>query len=172
MTWLRTLGPIQANFSILSITFTHLVNSITLKGDLKTHPIDTTFHQFHHLFHTDYVASLHLMIFHPLDYSTNTLTSNQSLLEPLPPNLHLEIHSLFTNYPTIFHPQTGLPLTRPHDHHITLLPNTPPINVKPCRYPHSQKDAMTTIIQDILKEGIIIPSHNHFSEVCDFLGCL
>ncbi|XP_058757457.1 uncharacterized protein LOC131630720 [Vicia villosa] len=114
MAWLRTLGPIQADFSIPSLTFTHETHHITLKGDSNTHPIPTTFHQLKHLIHTN----------SPID---------------------------------------GLPPPRPHDHHIPLLPNTPPINVKPYRYPHSQKTAMTSIIKDMLKEGTIKPSHSPFS---------
>jgi hypothetical protein len=45
------------------------------------------------------------------------------------------------------------------------LPNTPPVNVKPYRYPNSQKDAMHTLIQDMLKEGIIHPSTSSFSSL-------
>lgn len=70
MAWLRTLGPLQADFSIPSITFNHLEKPITLKGGLTTQPTHTTLHQLRHLIHTDYVASIHLMIFQPLSSLT------------------------------------------------------------------------------------------------------
>lgn len=40
---------------------------------------------------------------------------------------------------------------------------TPPINVKPYRYPHSKKDAMTIMVQQMLQEETIIPSTSPFS---------
>ncbi|XP_058742330.1 uncharacterized protein LOC131614797 [Vicia villosa] len=162
MAWLRTLGPLQADFSIPSISFNHKKNNITLKGDPTAHPTHTTFHQLKHLIHTNSVASFHLMIFQNHEPTPNSLSTDDPLFKP-PQTLQPEIQTLLSNYQNIFHPQEGLPPNRPHDHHIPLLPNTPPINVKPYRYPHSQKTAMTTIIQDMLKEGIIKPSHSPFS---------
>ncbi|XP_058766771.1 uncharacterized protein LOC131640391 [Vicia villosa] len=162
MAWLRTLGPIQADFSIPSLTFSHQTNQITLKGDPNIHPSHTTFHQLKHLIHTNSVASFHLMIFQPTEPPKTTFDKPEPLFT-IPPDLHPNIKSLLQKYQTIFQRPEGLPPTRPHDHHIPLFPNTPPINVKPYRYPHSQKTAMTTIIQDMLKEGIITPSHSPFS---------
>ncbi|XP_058784315.1 uncharacterized protein LOC131659094 [Vicia villosa] len=161
MAWLRTLGPLQADFSIPSISFTHHENNITLKGDPTAHPSHTTFHQLKQLIHTNSVASYHLMIFQNHD-TPNTFSQPDPMLTPSP-NLNPEIQSLLTKYQSIFQPHEGLPPTRPHDHHIPLIPNTTPINVKPYRYPHSQKTAMTSIIQDMLKEEIIKPSHSPFS---------
>lgn len=67
MAWLRTLGPTQVDFSILSINFTHKDKSITLKDDPKSQPIHTIFHQLRHLIHTNAISSSHLMIMQPLD---------------------------------------------------------------------------------------------------------
>lgn len=44
MDWLRTLGPIQADFSIPSLTFQHHTKPITLIGDPNSFPTHTTFH--------------------------------------------------------------------------------------------------------------------------------
>ncbi|XP_058746621.1 uncharacterized protein LOC131619549 [Vicia villosa] len=162
MAWLRTLGPLQADFSIPSISFTHHNNLITLKGDPTAHPAHTTYHQLKHLIHTNFVASFHLMFFQ--NQNPDPLTPNPLDTLPNPTKtLSPKIQTLLTKYKTIFQPQEGLPPARPHDHHIPLFPNTPPINVKPYRYPHSQKTAMSSIIQDMLQEGIIIPSRSPFS---------
>ncbi|XP_058766610.1 uncharacterized protein LOC131640216 [Vicia villosa] len=178
MAWLRTLGQITADFSVPSITFTHKDSPITLKGDPKTLPTLTTFHQLRHLIHTNSVASFHLMTF--IQHETPN---------PNPPNLHEQadfpsslnppkfkppshehnqqinphITSLIQKYPTVFQGSLNLPPPRPFDHRIPLLPNSPPINVKPYRYPHCQKEAMTSLIQDMLKEGLIVPSNSPFS---------
>ncbi|XP_058734067.1 uncharacterized protein LOC131605768 [Vicia villosa] len=163
MAWLRTLGLIQADFSIPSITFQHQNTPLTLTGDPKSLPTTTTFHQLRHLIHTDAVASFHLLLMEPISNSAQTLpnliTSADVAQSPLPTPLT----KLLTKFQNIFQQPKGLPPKRPHDHHITLLPNTAPINVKPYRYPHSKKDAMTTMIQEMLQEGTIIPSTSPFS---------
>ncbi|XP_058769067.1 uncharacterized protein LOC131642924 [Vicia villosa] len=161
MAWLRTLGPINADFSVPSITFSHNNTTITLKGDPQIHPAISSFHQFCQLIHTDSIASLHLMTFEEIQPST--APTPKSALDTLPTSLPLEVRSIIEHHKEIFQAPQGLPPPRPHDHHIPLFPNTPPVNVKPYRYPHYQKEAMTTIIKDMLKDGIIIPSHSPFS---------
>ncbi|XP_058775850.1 uncharacterized protein LOC131650137 [Vicia villosa] len=161
MAWLRTLGTIQADFSIPSITFNHNNASMTLEGDSASLPQHTTFHQFKQLVHQDSISSLHLMFLQPTQTQNSVPPPN--LKVNLPDNTHPQISTLLHKYPTIFQNQTRFPPPRPHDHQIPLLPNTAPINVKPYRYPHSQKTAMTTIISDMLKEGLIVPSHSPFS---------
>ncbi|XP_058784831.1 uncharacterized protein LOC131659692 [Vicia villosa] len=161
MAWLRTLGPIQADFSVPSITFNHENYPMTIQGDSFSSPQQTTFHQLKQLVHQNSIASLHLMLFQPS--STSLATPHPNPLENLPTNTHPQLSNLLYKFSKIFQSHVGLPPSRTHDHHITLIPNTTPINVKPYRYPHSQKTAMTTIIDDMLKEGLIKPSHSPFS---------
>ncbi|XP_058784061.1 uncharacterized protein LOC131658827 [Vicia villosa] len=173
MAWLRTLGPIQADFSIPSITFTHQNTSLTLQADPSSHPLPTTFHQLKQMVHTDSISSFHLMIFNQLDHDPQKLDLTPSPPPNKPIDFHPAISELIQTYSTIFQPPKGLPPPRYHDHHIPLLPNSPPINVKPYRYPHSQKEAMTIIIQDIalnavtIKERFPIPT---IDELLDELG--
>nr|KYP36817.1 Transposon Ty3-I Gag-Pol polyprotein [Cajanus cajan] len=155
--WLRTLGPLTADFSTLSLSFTHNDVPITIKVDPTHTPTLATFHHFNLLKHHNAIASCHLIFTHRLDNNTH----NPEL--HLPPTLNPEIKTLISNHTSIFTKPTGLPPIRTHDHHIPLLPNTPPINVKPYRYPHTQKDAMSHIIQDLLTQGLITPSHSPFS---------
>jgi len=103
---------------------------------------------------------------HLLTCSTTASTNTDSPdLTHLSAATQPQIRNLIQQYTTVFQPPHGLPPPRPHDHHIPLQPNTAPINVKPYRYPHSQKEAMTSIIQEMLKEGIIIPSNNLYSSL-------
>lgn len=76
---------------------------------------------------------------------------------------HLDMATLLHHYAYIFTLPHGLPPPRPHDHHIHLLPNSTPINAKPYRYPHFQKEAMSQMIADMLKEGIIRPNTSPYS---------
>lgn len=57
----------------------------------------------------------------------------------------------------------GLPPNRPHDHHIHLIPNAGPVNARPYRYPHFQKEVMAKLIAEMLKEGLIRPSNIPYS---------
>lgn len=109
-----------------------------------------------HLLHTDAIASLHLLTFQPSQPPTHDKTPPPTATDPA-------VANLLSEFPSVFLKPHGLPPSRPHDHHIPLLPNTPPVNVKPYRYPHSQKDAMTTLIRDMLQDGTIIPSTSPFS---------
>jgi hypothetical protein len=47
---------------------------------------------------------------------------------------------LLAEFSDLFAEPTGLPPQRHLDHRITLLPGTPPIAVRPYRYPHLLKD--------------------------------
>lgn len=136
MTWF--LGQIQASFSTPSITFTHQNSNITLTGEHTSQPNLTIFHQLHQLIDTDSISSIHLMTMQPLDPTQTTLKHPISSPNHFPPNLAPKIYALIHSYKNIFQP-LNCPPTRPHDHHITLLPSAPPINVKPYRYPSHKK---------------------------------
>ncbi|XP_058726191.1 uncharacterized protein LOC131597514 [Vicia villosa] len=164
MEWLRTLGPLITDFSIPKISFTFNNNEITISGDPKPIPSHSSYNQFCQLLHSDSIASLHLLIYQP---------TPENFLSPDPPNFHSldtlpsslpkPISNLLKSFSSIFQKPQGLPPPRPHDHRIPILPNTTPVNVKPYRYPHSQKDAMTSIIQEMLQDGIIKPSNSPYS---------
>ncbi|XP_058761394.1 uncharacterized protein LOC131634786 [Vicia villosa] len=164
MEWLRTLGPLMADFSIPKISFTHNNNNITITGDNQTLIQPSSYNNFCHLIQNDSIASIHLLLYQPShEQEYHNEPNSPNIFESLPKNLPTEITQLITSHSAIFTQPKGLPPTRPHDHHIPILPNTAPVNVKPYRYPHSQKDAMTSIIQEMLHEGIIKPSNNPYS---------
>ncbi|KAD6118896.1 hypothetical protein E3N88_10167 [Mikania micrantha] len=74
-----------------------------------------------------------------------------------------ELQSLITKYDKIFAEPTQLPPNRYHTHSITLLPNTTPPNIRPYRYPHSQKNEIEKQVQQLLTWGFIQPSTSPFS---------
>jgi len=160
LAWNGSLGTITVDFSIPSISFDYNNNQITLQGDPRTSPTPAAFHHLRHLLHTNAIASLHLLSILPTNPSP-TVPRKTHLTQALTP--YTEVQQLLSTYPTVFQEPKGLPPLRPHDHHIPLLPNTPPINIKPYRYPHAQKDTMTTIIREMLHDGTIIPSTNPYS---------
>ncbi|KAJ9553062.1 hypothetical protein OSB04_017107 [Centaurea solstitialis] len=133
MSWLAMLGPVLADFSIPQLSFNHLHRT------------------------KDSVASFYAIVCDPLpDSTTPNLPVDLSHSDP-------HIASLLHRYQHLFQTPSGLPPPRPHDHHIPLLPNTTPVNVRPYRYPHFQKQVMTDLIQEMLRDDIITPSHSPFS---------
>lgn len=79
--------------------------------------------------------------------------------EPLSP----AVQSLLFTYQELFDPHVGLPPCRTIDHRIPLLPNSSPVNVRPYRYPHSQKAELETQVMDMLTNGLIRPSCSSYS---------
>ena len=75
----------------------------------------------------------------------------------------VELQELFDSYSDINQSQLQLPPHRTQDHVITLKEETNPINVRPYRYLHSQKNEIERLVHDMLKAGIIQPSISQFS---------
>nr|GEZ81564.1 reverse transcriptase [Tanacetum cinerariifolium] len=63
----------------------------------------------------------------------------------------------------VFAVRTDLPPKRTNDHKIPLLPNTQPVNIRPYRHPSMQKDAIETIVNELLDSGVIKPSKSPFA---------
>nr|KYP37756.1 Retrotransposable element Tf2 [Cajanus cajan] len=104
-------------------------------------------------------TSFHLLSFQPIDHHTSSTQSETfTITHPLP-----NFHHLLQTFAHVFTTPTGLPPDRPHNHHIPLLPNATPINLKPYRYPHAHKEAMSSIISEMLHVGIIKPSCSPYS---------
>ena len=74
-----------------------------------------------------------------------------------------ELDQLLAKYQSVFQVPTTLPPVRSHDHRITLEPGTGPVNVRPYRYPHIQKNEIERAVKEMLSIGIIRPSFSPFS---------
>ncbi|MCH79303.1 transposon Tf2-1 polyprotein [Trifolium medium] len=158
--WLQTLGPFVSDFTIPSMQFYHHNSLLTITGSKTSSVTPASYNQINRMIHTDSIATFHSITIipspdnpnHPSNPDTQTIQS-----------LHPDLQAVLHPYTHIFNPPQGLPPTRPHDHHIHLNPTASPVNIKPYRYPHYQKEAMTTIILDMLKEGLIQPSNSPYS---------
>lgn len=74
-----------------------------------------------------------------------------------------QIQTSIQSYDDIFQTPTTLPPAREQDHKIELMPNTPPVSVRPYRYLHFQKTEIEKIVQELLDNGVIRPSISPFS---------
>ncbi|GJR43824.1 putative mitochondrial protein [Tanacetum coccineum] len=76
-----------------------------------------------------------------------------------------KIEAVVRDLEDVFVLPTALPPKRSHDHQIQLLPNTLPINVRPCRHPPMRKDAIEQMVNELLESGVI----RHIEKV-EYLG--
>lgn len=113
-----------------------------------------------------------------MNHSTNELPSEQKRLEHTAVTFQLRsdptysLQELSADLPNILTSFTwllcSLPQLPPHrdtDHRIHLIPSTNPINVRPYRYAHYQKDVMEKMVSEMLIAGIIEPSTSPFSSL-------
>jgi hypothetical protein len=57
----------------------------------------------------------------------------------------------------------GLPPTRNHDHEIHLIPRSVPPNIRPYKYPYTQKSEIERMVEEMLEACIIRPSQSSYS---------
>jgi hypothetical protein len=90
----------------------------------------------------------------------NAIQVTEHASQVVPPSLQL----ILDKYPKVFEIPTTLPPSRgEHDHSIPLLPGSQPPNVRPYRYPFSQKNEIENMVQELLEAGVIHPSTNPYS---------
>ncbi|XP_004305244.1 PREDICTED: enzymatic polyprotein-like [Fragaria vesca subsp. vesca] len=76
-----------------------------------------------------------------------------------------QVQQLLTDFHMLFEAPIGLPPIRAIDHRIPLLPSASPVNVRPYRYPYSQKAELETQVNGMLSNGLICPSQSPFSSL-------
>lgn len=72
------------------------------------------------------------------------------------------LDALLLEFESLFAKPVGLPLARHLDHQIHL-PGSAPMDVRPYRYPHHQKDELERQCATMLQQGTIRPSSSAFS---------
>ncbi|GJT64937.1 hypothetical protein Tco_1016417 [Tanacetum coccineum] len=75
------------------------------------------------------------------------------------------LQEVIKGFKYVFEVPKQLPLARSHDHKIPLLPRTKPINIRPYRHLHVQKDAIESMMKELLEFGVIKHSQNSFASL-------
>ncbi|GKA62323.1 putative mitochondrial protein [Tanacetum coccineum] len=78
-------------------------------------------------------------------------------------SVSVEVEQVLTQFDEVFKVPKDLPPQRSHDHQIPLMPNTPPINVRPYKHPPNQKDAIEGMVKELMDSGVIRASQSPFS---------
>ncbi|GJX89120.1 reverse transcriptase [Tanacetum coccineum] len=73
------------------------------------------------------------------------------------------IQEVLDEYKSMFEVPKELPPKRVHDHAISLMPNTPPINKRPYRHPPNQKEVVELMVKELMDSGVIRDSTSSFS---------
>ena len=123
--WLKSLGPILTDYNTLTMKFVHNGIIIELSGDSSSELQAISPPQLRHMLHTDGDSEF----FH--------IRVDTSI--PDTPHTPPEIQSLINQFSPLFQTPQTLPPSRPTNHYIHPHPSATPVNVKPYRYPFSQK---------------------------------
>ncbi|GKB18458.1 reverse transcriptase [Tanacetum coccineum] len=69
--------------------------------------------------------------------------------------VHERARAVLQDFEDVFALPTKLPPQRYHDHKIPLMPNTPPMYIRPYRHPPNQKVAIEVMVKEMLDSGVI-----------------
>ena len=70
---------------------------------------------------------------------------------------------LLGRFTDLFIEPKGLPPLRQHDHRIPLVDGVGPVNVRPYRYPHYQKNEIEKLVEGLMENGVIRVSTSPYS---------
>jgi hypothetical protein len=155
-TWLATLGPHVADYAALTLKFFQNGRFITLQGESDREATQAQLNHFKRLHNTRAIEECFA-----IQMITPTVPEDQ--LHDMPADIEPELAILLHTYASVFQIPTSLPPQREQDHAIPLEKGAGPIKVRPYRYPHTQKEHIEKMVQDMLDQGIIQPSNSPFS---------
>src|SRR5262249_47558015 len=78
-------------------------------------------------------------------------------------NFSLRINNVLTEYQDVFPEPKSLPPKRVYDHKIPLKLGSQPVNIRPYRYHHSQKNAIEKLVSEMLQASTIQISHRPYA---------
>ena len=146
--WLKSLGPVLTDYNTLAMKFFYEGKLITLQGDMDASLCSLSAFQRLSRTHND-----------ALYYHITMLPDITSSPQELPSAINTLLHK----FEALFQTPHTLPPPRVTDYRIHLLPQATPVNVRPYRYPHYQKQEIESQVDSMLQKGLIHPSTSPFS---------
>nr|GEX89973.1 hypothetical protein [Tanacetum cinerariifolium] len=157
--WLSTLGTMKWNFQDLVMKFVYEGRKICLRGTKQS---ELQWMSGKHLSKQgvdrgdSYFASINSL------WPTASLKLMQASRDPNTPYDH-ELRNLLLEYGDVFVVPTELSPQRSYDHRIPLKDASTVINIRPYRYPPSQKDVIEQMINELLDTWVVRHSQSPFS---------
>ncbi|XP_016172540.1 uncharacterized protein LOC107614929 [Arachis ipaensis] len=150
--WLMQLGDVTMNYLNLTIEFVVGGHTVKLQGERLFQPGAIGGRTLNKMVTADVIASfLHLRV----------LELNE--LEATPEQQDQQVQQVLEEYQEVFQERTELPPPREIEHQIHLQQGADPVNVRPYRYPHYQKEEIEKLVEEMLQAGVIRESHSAFS---------
>jgi hypothetical protein len=146
--WLENLGPVLCDWKKMTMNFQWNDQPIKLAAQA--------------------VVPTHEILIQALDremqgggelFAIVSLAKPKTEATSLPP----EIQDLLEEFHHVLEEAQGIPPSRIFDHIIPLKEDTAPVNVRPYRYAHFQKNEIERQVQEMLTTGLIRPSTSPFS---------
>lgn len=152
--WFKSLGPVLTNYNFLSMNSFHDGRLVELKGDVESTLHLFTPPQLRYLVRKEGPRAYFHISVTQTKLPLTQITSTQLLLEK---------QALTTKFAFLFQPPHSLPPLRHTNHHIHLVSNAEPVNVRPYRYPCFQKHEIKAQVDSMLQKVLIQPSTSPFS---------
>ncbi|KAF2305026.1 hypothetical protein GH714_001150 [Hevea brasiliensis] len=149
--WLFTLGDISWNFSKLRMAFQmngelcELVGEQWPIGPNQLNSLELTRHYSTILKNADWVHKSNMFCF---DIQEQVQCMSATVGKSWP-----SLDDLLLRFEDIFQEPKSLPPKRDHDHRIILKEGSSPVNIRPYKYAASQKDAIETMVAEMLQAG-------------------
>nr|GEY83971.1 hypothetical protein [Tanacetum cinerariifolium] len=145
MEWLSTLGDISCNFKDLRMSFKYTNKVLTLRGTQIATIQWMKGKQGSKMLESNSVkcCSMSVCMYPP------------TLLQLKGKSIMSNLNPILQEFEDVFAVPNGLPPNRSHDHRIPLKEGTQPINIRPYKHPPTQKDAIETMIKELMDSGAV-----------------
>lgn len=149
VSWLCTLGKVMMDWKNLTMQFWHQGKTIVLQGQGEN--------QERQCFLNSFLEDRQGRVGEEwwLSSQRQKVGGKEMMDEGLK-----EVLSKFTE---VFQDSIRLPPRRSQSHQIKLFPDHGPVNVRPYRYPHHQKEEIERQVKELLEAGVIRQSMSAFS---------
>lgn len=147
--WLSTLGNIFCNFQQLTIKFLWEGKQVHLSG-IKTNILQVDEESF-------------IQRESRNNQLCDMVVKGNETMALFGQEKDLEV--VLSSFRDVFAEPNCLPPKRDCDHAILLQQGSNPVNLKAYKYANFQKDIIEKLVQDMLKNGIVRPSHSAFASL-------
>ncbi|KZV13849.1 hypothetical protein F511_44950 [Dorcoceras hygrometricum] len=150
--WLRTLGEVMLDWNKMRMKFKEGEQVIELKGDPTLQRAVLSLKSLCKITEVEFFATVFT-----LERNEQEEKSQRSGGYPR------ELQEVISRYGLIFDKPQGLPPSRSQDHAINIKEGKGPVQVRPYRYAHRQKNEIEKLVNEMLTAGVIQPSHSPYS---------
>lgn len=145
--WLRTLGKCTVDWELNEVSFCYNGAPVTLRGDPSLHGQNVSLKSL-----SQGVRKEERMALQSIEKKTEEEVRLPTVVE-----------QKLEQFAAVFQKPKGLPPLRGREHAIILHANTPPVSVRPYRYPYAHKESIEQLVHEMLAEGLIRPSQSPYS---------